>query len=409
MKHRPHSFAPLSVVGLELEYAMVDSALRPQSLVEHAFRILHGRPTSDVSLDDVGFSNELAAHVFEEKMLRPSGDLRRAEDRLFGALRSFQALLHSELGVRLLPTGMHPLMNPDQTDLWRRGGRAIYRAYADLFDIRQHGWLNIQSCHVNLPFGRGERDLVLLYNAVACLLPYLPALAASSPLVEGKVGPYLDNRLAHYRRNQSPVPCITGDLVPEFIVSSTDYRTRVLGPIYRALKARGGQTLCHEWVNSRGAILRFSRRALEIRILDVQECIRMDVAVAAFTRAALRYVVQALDSDEIRLPPHGMLASDLNLVIDRGRQARVEARHFAGPNRVSAVLERILERARAYAAPTEKCYLDLVAQRIEHGSLAERILARLRVGAGQAVSPGRVCDVYEELVTCLATNRPWAG
>jgi carboxylate-amine ligase len=410
VKPQSRSFAPLSVVGLELEYAIVDAALQPQCLVEQAFRILNGRPTSDVAVGGVGFSNELAAHVFEEKMLRPSRDLRSAEDTLHRALQHFQNLLEAEFGARLLPTGMHPLMSPHQTHLWRRGGRAVYRAYADLFDVREHGWVNIQSCHVNLPFGRTERDLVLLYNAAASLLPYLPAVAASSPLVEGRVGPHLDNRVTYYGRNQSAIPCITGTIVPEFISSVKDYRSRTLLPIYEALKkVRGGKALCHEWVNSRGAILRFSRRALEIRILDVQECVRMDVAVAAFTRAALRYLMQALDHGEVRLPSHGMLTSDLSAVIKHGRRAVVQARHFKGPGRASVVLERILDHARVFADPSEEPYLDLVAQRIEEGSLSERILRRLRAKSGQALPAGRVRDVYEELVTCLAANLPWGG
>lgn len=133
----------------------------------------------------------------------------------------------------------------------------------------------------------------------------------------------------------------------------------------------------------------------------------MDVAIAALTRAALRYFTRVLATEEIRLPSHAMLASDLDRVIESGRHAQVEARHLAGPGRAGGVLEWILERARPYADPTEKAYFDLVGLRIDRGSLAERILGRLRVTRGDKVPRTRVRDVYEELALCLATNRPW--
>jgi len=408
VKTRPRSYRPLSVVGLELEYAIVDAELRPRCLVEDAFRALHGRPTSNVVLDGVGFSNELAAHVFEAKMLRPGEDLAAAEQQLVAATRRFQALLRNSFGVRLLPTGMHPLMKPKDTALWRRGGNRIYAAYARVFDVRQHGWVNVQSCQINLPFGRTERELVLLYNAVACLLPYLPCIAASSPLVEGRVGPYLDNRLAHYRRNQRRIPAVSGNVVPEFIRSVREYRSRVLAPIYAALKeVEGADVLCHDWVNSRGAILRFARRALEIRILDTQECIRMDVAIAAFVRAALRWSVRALAIGEMDLPTHGMLVDDFDLVIATGRRAQVQARHLGGPARAADVVLWLLERARACARAHEARYLDLVESRIEKGSLAEGIRARLRTRVGEPADPSRVRSIYEDLMDCLDANRPW--
>ena len=39
--------------------------------------------------------------------------------------------------------------------------------------------------------------------------------------------------------------------------------------------------LQEEWLNSRGAIARFERSTIEIRVLDVQECPQADVAICA--------------------------------------------------------------------------------------------------------------------------------
>jgi carboxylate-amine ligase len=406
-------YAALSVVGLELEYAIVDERFRPACLVESALRAASGRSVSDVVMGSVGFSNELAQHVLEVKSTGPQADLRRLERDLLRGVRYLSRLLRDRFDARLMPTGMHPLMRPRETRLWQRDGRHVYDAYARVFNVQTHGWLNVQSTHVNLPFGRSDRDVVALYNAVACLLPYLPALAASSPYVEGRPGKHVDNRLAFYRANQRRIPVITGAVVPEFIASLADYRTRVLRPIFDALgEVPGAKPLRHEWVNSRGAILRFDRRALEIRILDIQECVRMDVAFAAFVRGTLRWVVRALADGEMKLPAHAMLVRDLKRVISAGRAARVEARHLrngrAGEKRAGDVLEAVLDRSLGEMARGERDYLALVARRLSRGSLSELIAKRLRRTRTRD-KEACVRAVYEELMDALEHNEPWQG
>jgi len=48
------------------------------------------------------------------------------------------------------------------------------------------------------------------------------------------------------------------------------------------------QVLRYEWLNSRGAIARFDRNAIEIRVIDTQECPRADLAIAAATSSVVR-------------------------------------------------------------------------------------------------------------------------
>lgn len=403
------------VVGLELEYPVVDADLTARCLVEAAFQKYGGRPTSDIETANVGFSNELAAHVFEIKTIHPQRGLDQIERQLVDGLNRFSALLDAEFGARLLPTGMHPFMRPEETTLWPRAGRRIYRTYDLIFGIRGHGWLNVQASHVNLPFGTEEQTM-RLHSALACLIPYLPALSASSPIYEGRIGPYVDNRLAFYRDNQRGIPLITGAVVPEFVGSFKEYRRQILKPIYRALDdIPGGDVLQHEWVNSRGAIVRFMRRAIEIRVLDMQECVKADVAVAVFIRAALRWIVSQLERGSIALPDHQLLVRDFLAVIERGRAALVEAPHFLGnrepPGTARAVLELLAERLESHVPAGERSYLPLVARRIEHGNLSERVAARVRRHTNRSGRKQQVAirDVYEELAACLKSNRPWDG
>lgn len=395
------------VVGLELEYPLVDADLRVVAGVEELFRRLHGRPTSSVALDGVELSNELAAHVLEIKNRDPLPSLVEVEEQLHGALRRIWGELEG-LGWGLLPTGMHPTMRVAEGRLWRRAGRRIYETYARVFDIRQHGWLNIQSSHVNFPFGP-EQDTPLLHNAVACLLPYLPALAASSPIVEGEIGPRLDMRMEYYRVNQREIPEITGDLVPEYMSTPYRYRRQILDPIYRRLdRIEGTSAIRNEFVNSRGAIPKFYRDSLEVRALDMQECVRMDVAVAAYLRGATHHLVERIRSEDLALPPHELLVRDFEATLREGRAAAVEAAHVGGPATAGKVLAGLLEPAVARLAEEERPYLELVEARLRHGCLAERILEAVgeRTGAGEKRGAA-ITAVYRELMAALRTNSPW--
>ena len=46
----------------------------------------------------------------------------------------------------------------------------------------------------------------------------------------------------------------------------------VLRPMYAAVdRLDCAQTLRHEWLNARGAVFKFSRRSMEVRVVDAQE------------------------------------------------------------------------------------------------------------------------------------------
>jgi carboxylate-amine ligase len=406
------------VVGIELEYVIVDGDLRPSCVLEEAFRQVHGRPTSNIEHNQIGFSNELAAHVFEIKTLEPRQSLARIEAELVDGLRFFRTVLSDRLGARLLPTGMHPFMQPTDTELWHRSGRAIYETYARLFPIHQHGWLNVQASHINLPF-ESEAKTVAMHNALVGLLPYLPALAASSPIYEGRLGPAVDNRMVFYEANQRHIPVITGQVVPEYIDSYRDYRRKVFVPIREALRGLpGAERLRAEWVNSRGAIMRFSRLALEIKTLDVQECVKSDIAIAVFVRGALKHLVRRLEAGTLALPERAILVRDLQAVVRDGTRGRVRAPHLFSHVRrraaevgVRRVLDDLLEAAYSEVAPCEQAYLPIVESRIRRGNLSERIAHQVRRRSRKrgADAKAAIRSVYTELMDCLDENRPWEG
>ena len=409
-------YRPFEVAGMELEYPTVDADLEVVSVVEPAFRVLAGRATSDVDLGPVGFSNEIADHVFEVKTQEPVESLAEAEAMLAEGVRRFSAVLRSEFGARLLPTAMHPWFDPRQGRLWTRSGLRVYTTYARIFDVRTHGWMNVHAAHLNLPLGR-EADAVAMYTAAALLIPYLPALAASSPVHDGRLQPAADSRLAWILRHQERIPESCGELVPEYVEGFSDYRRRILGPMYRALdRLPDTRAIRHEFFNARGAILRFARRAMEMRVLDTQECVKMDVAVAVFVRSALRHLTRRVACGDIELPPHAVLVEDFRACIRDGSRARVHAPHLAcerGPDggaTARQALRHLLAGARSAVRRDEVEYLELAAEIVEAGSLAERIRAALEPSAAdEAALRSEVRRVYGELADSLEANRPWAG
>ncbi|TVR50666.1 MAG: glutamate--cysteine ligase [Puniceicoccaceae bacterium] len=279
--------------GLEAEYMIVrreDFAVVPA--VDLLMTDLTGAPSADAPLGDCELSNELAAHVLELKVPRPVADLPAAEAAFHHCIGEINRRLATR-GQRLLPGPMHPLMNPaKESRVWPHEGADIYRHYDRVFSCRGHGWFNLQSFHLNLPF-TGDEEFALLHAAVILLLPLLPALAAGSPYREGAVTGLQDTRLEVYRTNQARFPSITGPIVPEPILNRADYERSILEPMYAEVAPVDPDGLIrHEWLNSRGAIARFSRGAIEIRVLDLQECPRCDFAIAAFIIAALRWLVE---------------------------------------------------------------------------------------------------------------------
>jgi glutathione synthase/RimK-type ligase-like ATP-grasp enzyme/gamma-glutamyl:cysteine ligase YbdK (ATP-grasp superfamily) len=405
-------YRAFEVAGLELEYPTVDADLNVVALVEPAFRAIAGRGTSDIELDGAGFSNEIADHVFEVKTLEPVHSLRDAEDAIVAGIRRFSDVLQQEWNARLLPTAMHPWFDPMDARLWTRSGLRIYATYAQIFDIRTHGWMNVHATHLNLPFGT-ERETMAMLTAAALLLPYLPAVAASSPVHDGRLQPHADARLAWIMQHQCRVPESCGRLVPEYTESFSAYRRTVLQPMYAALDRHPhSEPIRHEFLNSRGAVLRFARRALELRVLDTQECVRMDVAIAAFARAALRDLTRDVLEGRVALPPHETLVADLEACIRDGSRADVAAPHLglAGPAPVREALQALMERAQRSAGREDAGYLAHVDDIIAHGTLSERIRARLEPHAGSGESLRRALrEVYGELADCLVDNRPWSG
>jgi gamma-glutamyl:cysteine ligase YbdK (ATP-grasp superfamily) len=404
---------PLSLFeayGIEIESMVVDAdTLDVKSVVDELLREANGGSAWAEDFEDgaIGWSNELVTHVIELKTNGPAPSFAGLAERFRASVQRLNAMLRERWNARLMPTGMHPWMDPRrETRLWPHDTGPVYRAYDRLFDCRRHGWSNLQSVHLNLPFS-GEDEFARLMAAVRLVLPLIPALAASSPIVEGRATGILDNRLEVYRTNSERVRSMTADVVPEPIYTFAAYHAEVLGAIDRELGELGADEVLRgqEWTNARGAITRFDRMAIEIRLIDAQECSAADLAVAAAVSALVRALVEERWTPLAaqRAWPTEDLAGLLARGIEQGARTAV-GRDYAAVFGASAaaptmgdlwrhVTEQTFDGPAELAAP-----LDVI---LAEGTLARRILTAV----GADPDRPRLARVYGELCDCLDAGR----
>lgn len=402
-------------VGIELEYMIVHrETLDIEPIADDLLREIAGdEQVNEVEAGPLRYSNELALHIIELKTNGPAPDLAALPSAFAAGIRQIEERL-IDLGAMLLPTAMHPTMRPDEGKLWPHDGRPIYATYDRVFGTRGHGWVNLQSCHVNLPFF-GDDEFGRLHAAVRALLPLLPALAASSPVIEGRIAEALDMRLEVYRANQRRIPSIIGSVVPEPVWTRADYELEILAPMYADIAPfdPAGE-LQEEWLNSRGAIARFDRDALEIRVLDTQERPAADLAIAALVTALARALVQErwVSLAELKALETEPLA-DVLVAAVRDAEATVVShvpllRALGWTGKAVAARElwdALVERLWPTTDTTvPRVFRDCIATILEHGTLARRIRARL----GEAPTRGRIDDVYHALAACLVEDRGYA-
>lgn len=393
--------------GIELEYMIVDRqtlAVRP--IADKLMAEVGGGYDREVDLGDVAWSNELALHVIEMKSNGPAPQLNGLANKFQANVERIQALLEP-MGARLLPTAMHPFMDPHrELRLWPHEDDVIYKTFDRIFDCRGHGWANLQSTHINLPFS-GDDEFGRLHAAIRLVLPLIPGLAASSPFMEGQKAPFLDARLEVYRGNAKRVPSVSGRVVPERVFTRADYEGRLLQSIYKDLAPLDPEgVLAHEWVNARGCIARFDRMAIEIRLLDIQECPAADLAIAATVVALVRALVEEryVDTQTLRAFDEAALAAVLSDGIRDADHALISdtallrALGFPGkgPARQRELWQHVIETLVA-PEPGYREWAPTLSLYVEHGCLARRILA----ATGPAPTHARLVEVYNELARCL--------
>jgi len=394
--------------GVELEYMIVDKdTLEIKPIADRLFFDALGYNGSEAEFPLVSWSNELALHIVELKTTRPEKDFTALSE----GFRRHVAIVNEKLSkynAMLLPGAAHPWMNPmKETRLWQNENKEIYETYNRIFDCRGHGWSNLQSTHINLPF-QGDEEFARLHAAIRLILPIIPALSASSPVLDGKFTGMLNTRLRYYEKNQAIIPSITAKVIPEPVYTESGYNEHIYQKIMKDVAPYDPDKILEPvWLNSRGAIARFDRGAIEIRIIDIQECPAADLAILSLVIAALEALV------EERLLPYKKqkewdtesLYAIFSRVIVNAEKTLIDDPAYLsifGVNKPVAagdLWKRILE----LAGPARRLApwhseLNVI---LEYGSLATRILKSL----GDRYSHENLQNVYRSLSVSLRENK----
>ncbi|GAA4427508.1 glutamate-cysteine ligase family protein [Pontibacter saemangeumensis] len=392
--------------GVELEYMIVQrDDLRVLPITDMLIYDEVGAYLSDVEFGDIAWSNELVLHVVELKTNGPADTLKGLESKFQWHVRKINEMLLKYNGM-LLPTGAHPLMNPyTDTRLWPHDYNTVYEAYNRIFDCRGHGWANLQSTHLNLPFA-DDAEFGKLHAAIRVLLPLIPALSASSPILDGKVTGLQDTRLDVYRHNQDRIPAIAGKIIPEAVFTKKEYDEQIFQPIFKAVAPYDTDGILQdEFLNSRGAIARFSRNAIEIRLLDIQESPAADIAVLRAVAGVLQVLVAErwVALRHLKEFKEDMLAGILLDVIREGQQAVVTdpgllhcfGLRGSGSKTVGEIWQHLIrETPELEDDPAVAYILHTITSR---GNLAKRILE----ATGENPAEQKIQEVYRQLAVCL--------
>ncbi|WP_208012699.1 glutamate-cysteine ligase family protein [Christiangramia sabulilitoris] len=395
------------VYGIELEYMLVQrSGLKINPIVDKLITKKNGTLTSDIENGKIEWSNELVSHVIEIKTNGPTSDLENL-DALFAAnVREINDLLE-EFDTQLLPTAAHPSMDPTtETQLWPHHYSKIYALYNRIFNCKGHGWSNVQSMHINLPFF-DDTEFEKLHAATRLLLPIIPGLAASSPVLDSEYTGFKDARMHYYKSNQKEIPHMTGKVIPEQVWNKSDYYKIIFNPITEAIKPFDtDKILDHHFLNSRGAISRFDRNAIEIRVIDTQENPTADVAIAAFIIEVLKLLVSEelisledqkswYEDDLLLIMNDVIISAENTLITNKKYLAIFDLKKDAD---VKTIWKKLYDLVGKKLSDDHQKHIEFILQ---NGSLATRILKALR----NDFSKVQIGKVYGRLAECLQENR----
>ena len=388
--------------GVEMEFMIVDRDtlnVLPRADVPLG-KDKDGNQLSDIEYDDIGLSNELVSHVLEFKC----------------ALEKINAML--------LPSACHPFMDPAEMQLWPYDCLDIYQTYDRIFNCKGHGWANLQSTHLNLSFD-GDEEFGELHAAIRLLLPLIPAIAASSPYLDGKYTGYRDARIEVYRHNQDKVPEITGQVIPEQAYSYDEYNKMIFDKVKKAIAPYDTEHLLnHFFLNSRGAIARFDRGAIEIRLVDIQECPNADIAIVELEIATLKAIVNGKfaasreNASAANSVPHTLkeyrdflrnfdttrLAELLTKTTKDAENAQIDWQEylsvFGMDSAVTAgdIWKHIYSVVKNDLTEVSQCFMEKM---LERGTLSSALYKAL----GDAPTHEAFVTEYKKLADCLAHNR----
>jgi len=362
------------VYGVELEYMIVDKkTLKIKPIADLLLKEVNGDFISDYDNGAIAWSNELVSHVIELKTNGPAASLKGMPALFSGNIRKMNKIL-DKFDAVLLPGAVHPFMDPNmETLLWQHEYSEIYEIYDRVYGCKGHGWSNLQSIHLNLPF-RNDSEFGKLHAAIRMVLPLIPAITASSPVIDGKYTGWMDYRMQAYIHNQDKLH--DKDNISD-----------------------------HHYLNSRGAIARFDRGAIEIRVMDIQECPAADIAIIDIVTELIKMLacenkkirqLKEWDEKELKKIFLATIKTAENTVIANSEYLSafgIEAERM----KASDVWEMLLNQIKSNM---NRESVKIIKYILRNGTLSTRIMK----GLSGNYSRKNIVRVYNRMAECLTGN-----
>lgn len=239
------------------------------------------------------------------------------------------------------------------------------------------------------------------------VLPIIPGLSSSSPVLDGKFSGFLDSRLNDYMGNSKKIPSVAGKIIPEVVKSKKEYEDLILNKMYLDIAPFDPEgVLQDEFLNARGAIARFGRGSIEIRVIDIQECVRSDIAIVQGIVNLLKFLVghvdiglqESLSTEDLHDVFVDCVKFGENSIIKN--KAFLSCFNFAGSEcRVKDLWKHIVDLS--FSDLEKKGDQYFVLNHIfDNGTLASRLLKNL----GSDYSKENIKKVYLKLNSCLVNN-----
>jgi carboxylate-amine ligase len=209
-----------------------------------------------------------------------------------------------------------------------------------------------------------------------------------------------------YRNNSKRVPMMTGLVVPEPVFTRAEYERDILGRLYDELRPLDPEgVLRHEFANARGAMARFDRGAIEIRVLDIQECPKADLAIAALVVELVRAItserwISYEDQKRVKTEPlHGVLLDTIRYA-DRTRIRERSVLDAFGVKQGMVWAADLWMSLLEQVMPDHPTWSPMLRRMLKTGTLANRIGSRIR----RFPTKPELHAVYAELADCLHTG-----
>ena len=195
---------------------------------------------------------------------------------------------------------------------------------------------------------------------------------------------------------------MAGEIIPKCVTSFEQFRRDIVAGYLRDISSQGlsERVLSARWLNQRAVVFKFFRDAIEVRVMDEQECIKSDVALSCFIQATIRALIATNEAT----PSHQILVNDYQEIVKNGLQANVQHPHGKTAKEVCQYFSKI---ASEHANPEEKKYLWIINKRIQEGNLSNIIQKRVNARAQKTSFTEAIKSIYSELAKALSNNQPY--